>query len=49
MKWFRKNQHCLFVEEEVYNWAPARKDSGRHLGVATLLLLAGVLLFILLA
>lgn len=49
MKWFRKNQHCLFVEEERYNWAPVRGGQGRQLGIASLLVFAAVLLFVLLA
>ncbi|MBL4819617.1 MAG: hypothetical protein JKY98_01325 [Gammaproteobacteria bacterium] len=24
MKVFKKAQHCLFVEEETYNWAPVK-------------------------
>lgn len=49
MKLFRKNSHCLFVEDEIYNWAPPRPRAGRRLLWVSILVLAGAILLILIA
>ncbi len=43
MRFSRKVDHCLFVEEESYNWAPDRSQvSKRMLFFMTFLLLGAV-------
>lgn len=45
MRLFRKNQNCLFVEEETYNWASPRSRTNRHLVMlAVFFVISGVLL-----
>ena len=45
MRLFRKNQNCLFVEEEIYNWSSPRSRINRHLVMlAVLFMVSGVLL-----
>lgn len=45
MRLFKKRQHCLFVEEEIYNWASPRSRVNRHLTVlAVLFVISGLLL-----
>jgi len=45
VKLAKRVEHCLFVEEETYNWAPARTGSGKGLLIVmALVILAGVLL-----
>lgn len=41
----RKQQHCLFVEEEVYNWASPKPLSSRRLVVISVVILVTALLF----
>jgi hypothetical protein len=44
VKFWKKGQNCLFVEEEIYNWAAPK--SGRHrslIVIAVLILVAGML------
>ncbi|MEX2132397.1 MAG: hypothetical protein WD772_13025 [Pseudohongiellaceae bacterium] len=48
MKWFRKNRHCLFVEDEIYNWAPQPSRSGRRLLLVSILVVSSVVLLMLL-
>lgn len=48
MRLFKKNQHCLFVEEESYNWST--KESSitlRLIVVVTLIIGVGVLFSVL--
>lgn len=40
----RKQHHCLFVEEEVYNWASPRPLNSRRLILFSVLVLMGVFL-----
>ena len=45
MRLFKKHQNCLFVEEEIYNWASPRSRINRHLVVlAVFFVVSGVLL-----
>jgi len=42
---FRKNQNCLFVEEEIYNWSSPKSRVNRHLvTLAVFFVISGVLL-----
>lgn len=41
----RKQQHCLFVEEEVYNWASSKPLANRRLVVISVVVLVTALLF----
>jgi hypothetical protein len=41
----RKQQHCLFVEDEIYNWANRRSASRKRLIILSLVFLTAGLLF----
>ena len=41
MKLSRKVEHCLFVEEESYNWAPASTGTSRGFLVLMALVMLG--------
>ena len=41
----RKQQHCLFVEDEIYNWANTRSASRKRMIVLSLMFLAIGLFF----
>ena len=41
----RKSQHCLFIEEEIYNWASPKSAKNRRLLYLALLFLTAGLLF----
>lgn len=48
MKFSRKQPHCLFVEEEQYNWAPAKSSvSGKLIGLSVLFIVAALLFSVL--
>ncbi len=48
MKFSRKQPHCLFVEEEQYNWAPTKCGiSGKLIGLSALFILAALLFSVL--
>lgn len=41
----RKQQHCVFVEDEIYNWANSRSGSRKRLIVLSLVFVTAGLLF----
>lgn len=41
----RKQPHCVFVEDEVYNWANTRSASRKKLIVLSLMFVTAGLLF----
>lgn len=41
----RKTQHCLFIEEEIYNWASPKSAKNRRLLYMGLMFLAAGMLF----
>jgi hypothetical protein len=41
----RKQQHCLFVEEEVYNWSSPRSLYNHPMLVMSVVILVTALLF----
>lgn len=41
----RKHQHCLFVEEEVYNWSTPKSLHNRPLLVMAVVIIVAGLLF----
>lgn len=41
MKLSKKVEHCLFVEEESYNWAPARSGASKLMLMIMALLMLG--------
>lgn len=45
MKFFKKTQNCLFVEEETYKWAQKKGGLNRQLIIVSLLCLAAAFLF----
>lgn len=48
MRLFRKSQNCLFVEEEVYNWASPKSRANRGMIMLSLVfIMTGVLFSIL--
>lgn len=48
VKLFKKNSHCLFVEEERYKWAEPRSRTNRNLLLFSVVIVAAGLLFSLL-
>jgi hypothetical protein len=46
VKFAKKVNHCLFVEEETYDWAPVRSGSGRGLLIAMALIMLGAVLLL---
>ena len=45
---FKKTSHCLFVEEESYNWASPKSGRNRQLiALAILFMIAGMLFSVL--
>lgn len=45
---FKKSSHCLFVEEEIYNWATPRPNRSRLLiYLAVIFMIAGMLFSVL--
>jgi|TARA_B110000483_G_scaffold243496_1_gene333612 hypothetical protein len=48
VKIFKKNQNCLFIEEEHYNWAsPKPSGSKKLLGLSILFVVSGLLFSVL--
>jgi hypothetical protein len=46
VKWNKKSQHVLFVEdEEAYNWATARNSVNRKLVYVSILFVVAAILF----
>lgn len=45
MKFFKKGQNCLFVEEERYEWASKKSSMNLHLITVSLLCLFAAFLF----
>ncbi len=45
MKLFKKHQHCLFVEEEKYNWIAPKSTVNRRLIYLSILFVIVALLF----
>jgi len=45
VKFFKKGQNCLFVEEERYEWASKKSSMNRHLITVSLLCLFAAFLF----
>ena len=45
MRFFKKTQNCLFVEEETYRWAEKKAGLSRHLIAVSLLCLVAAFLF----
>ncbi|MBT6057397.1 MAG: hypothetical protein HOG51_05100 [Gammaproteobacteria bacterium] len=44
MRLFKRNQNCLFVEEESYNWKAAKSSTNKRLFyLALLFIVAGIL------
>ncbi len=41
----RKHQHCLFVEEEVYNWSSPKSLYNRRLLIFSVVVMMTALLF----
>jgi hypothetical protein len=41
VKYSKKLHHCLFVEEESYNWAPARTGASKRMLVLMAVLILG--------
>ena len=48
MRLFRKSEHCLFVEEEVYNWGSPKSRMNRSLlFMSVIFIITGVLFSVL--
>ena len=45
MKWSKKPQNVLFVEEESHNWAPAKSSVNKRLVYLSILIVITALLF----
>jgi len=45
VKIFKKNQNCLFIEEEHYNWASPKTSASKKLLRLSILFVASGLLF----
>ena len=43
---FKKTEHCVFVEEETYNWAPAKSAISTRSVIVLTLLMAIIALFV---
>lgn len=48
MRLFKKSQNCLFVEEEIYNWASPKSRANRNLlYLSVFIIIFGVLFSVL--
>lgn len=45
MKWWKKSQNALFVEEETYNWSAPKSNINRRLIYLSILFVMAGLLF----
>jgi len=49
LKFLKKPVHCLFVEEETYDWAPAKPSITTRSVIVFTLMMMGLVLFVSLA
>jgi len=46
VKLSKRVEHCLFVEEESYNWAPARMGASKRMLMVMALLILGTVVIL---
>jgi hypothetical protein len=49
LKFLKKPAHCLSIEEETYDWAPAKPSISTRMVVIFTLMMTGLVLFVSLA